>query len=98
MPQKPQTPTPAGELSYPGSAMGLTLYATMVLLFSLWATVHLFLCWALLRHSTRGAVFGFFFPPMAIYYAQLFPLGKLTVTWIISFAAYLVALTAGLIG
>ncbi len=78
--------------------MGLSLYASIVLLFAVWATVHLLLCLKLASKSGLRGTLGFLIPPLAIYYAQHFALGKITAVWVVSLSAYLVALTLGFIG
>ena len=78
--------------------MGLPLYLAIVVLFAVWATVHLLLCLKLAGHSAWRAAAGFFVPPLALYYAQAVALGKLTSVWVITLSAYLVALALGFIG
>ena len=78
--------------------MGYALYLTIVCLFAVWATAHLLLCVRLARRSIRHGAIGLLVPPLAIYYAQHFALGKITLIWVISLSSYLVALTAGFIG
>ena len=78
--------------------MGLTLYTVIVVLFALWATVHLLLCRRLAAKSPLRAAAGFIFPPLAIYYAQAAFVGKLSWLWVLTLSAYLVALTLGFIG
>lgn len=78
--------------------MGFTLYLTIIFLFAVWATTHLWLCFKLARRSWGHGALGFLVPPLAIYYAQHFALGKVTTVWVVSLSSYLVALTAGFIG
>lgn len=78
--------------------VGLPLYLTVVLSFSIWATVHLLLCLKLGRHNPSWGLLGFLLPPLAIYYAQRRAVGVLSSMWVIALSCYVVALTAGLIG
>src|SRR5689334_5721121 len=62
-------------------AMGLLLYAGLVLLFASWATTHLLLCLRLATLSWKEALLGLVVFPMAGYYGQERRLSKLTTVW-----------------
>ena len=74
------------------TALGLLLYATVLVLFASWATAHVLLCFQLASPLGARALFGLFFPPLAPYYANRMGFRKLGLWWTGSLAAYLLAL------
>lgn len=78
-------------------SMHLGLFAVIIFLFAAWMTVHVQLCFILMRRSLFQGAIGFFVFPLAPYWAHKAKIPKLPHTWVVLFSFYFLALTAGFI-
>ena len=77
--------------------MDLALYAAILLLFSVWMTVHVLLCFRIAQLRLVRGMVSFVALPLAPYWGQSLHIKKLPTLWMTSAFLYVLALIAGLI-
>lgn len=73
--------------------MDVAHYAAILVLFALWAALHVALCWAIAQVKPTQALVALVLPPLAPIWGQRFP--RLASAWVATFVAYGLALVAG---
>lgn len=75
--------------------MDLALYATILLMFASFASVHFVLCVSLAKKDWKRAVIGFIAFPLAPYFGQSLSIKRLPALWVTCAMLYAVSLLAG---